>query len=97
MKVLAFFEYCPEDFEKCVEKFRVAMADRATGSTKFPKQVFPTHGVGGEYKTIVIYEDPTDEQLNNVAIHYMPEMKMRFIPLIDAQKFIEQYFKEKKK
>jgi hypothetical protein len=97
MKVMSFLEYCPEDFEKILAKFRSAMADREKGSKKFPKYAFTTHGVGGEAKTVQVYEDPTEEQLNALVIHYMPEGKFKFVPLLDAGKFIEQYNKEKKK
>ena len=97
MKVINFSEYCLEDFEKVAEKFRIAMADREKGSKKFPKVVFPAHGVGGEPKVITIYEDATEEQLNNLVIHYMPEMTCRFVQLQDGTQFIQQYFKEKKK
>jgi len=97
VKVINFSEYSLEDFEKVAEKFRVAMADRAAGSTKFPKVIFPAHGLGGEPKVITIYEDATEEQLNNLVIHYMPEMTCKFVQLQDGTKFIEQYFKQKKK
>jgi hypothetical protein len=97
MNVIAFFEYEPEDFEKAAKKFGEAMADRQKGSKKFPKQIFPTTALGGEYKGFVIYEDPTEEQLNNIVIHYMPEIKWKFVQLADAAKFIDQYFKAKKK
>ena len=97
MKVLAFGEFCPENFEKVVEKFRQVMADRQRGSVKYPKLVFPPHAVGGEFKTVMIYEDPTEEQLNALVIHYMPEMTLKFVNLADAGKFIEQYNKERKK
>jgi len=97
MKVMSFLEYCPEDFEKIVEKFRSAMADREKGSKKFPKVAFASHSFGGEFKSVQVYEDPSEEQLNALVIHYMPEGKLKFVPLLDAGKFVEQYFKEKKK
>jgi len=96
VNVIAFFEYCPENFEKVTEKFKVAMADREKGSEKFPKIIFPTSALGGEFKGFSIYENPTEEQLNNIVIHYMPEVKFKFVQLTDAAKFIEQYFKAKK-
>ena len=97
MKVLAFGELCPEDFEKVRDKFRSGMAEREKGSKKFPKMIFPPHMVSGEFKNVMIYEDPTEEQLNALVIHYMPEMTFKFMTLEDAGKFIEQYAEEKKK
>jgi hypothetical protein len=97
VKVLAFGEYCPEDFEKVAERFRQAMAERQRGSVKFPKMIFPPHGISGESKTVMVYDDPTEEQLNALVIHYLPVMTFKFMPLLEATKFIEQYNKERKK
>ena len=96
MKFIAFCEYDPKDFDKVIEKFRQAMAEREKGTGKFPKQLFPAHSFGGLPKVIVILENPTEEQLNNLVAHYMPEMKIELVPLLDAETFIPTYMKMKK-
>jgi len=96
VKYIAFVEYDPEDFDKVIEKFRQAMAEREKGTGKFPKQIFPAHHLGGQHKAFTIYEDPTEEQLNNVIAHYTPEAEFKLVPLIDSAKFISTYLKMKK-
>ena len=96
MKVLAFVEFRPEDLQKVAEKFRLIQAERKKGSEKFPKLVFPPHVFSGEFKIVVIFEDPTEEQLNNLMIHYLPVLTFNFVPLTDYANFVEQYIKVKK-
>jgi hypothetical protein len=43
-----------------------------------------------------IYEDPTEEQLNNFLIHYHPELTFQFVQLTDAAGFVAQFLKMKK-
>ena len=95
MKYIAFWETSPEDFDKVIPKFREIMAARETEPEKFPKIIFPPHNMGGELKGCAIYEDPTEEQINNLVIHYMPEITFKFVPLSEPAKFIEQYLKSK--
>ena len=96
MKVLAFVEFRPEDSQKVAEKFRLIQEERQKGSEKFPKLVFPPHVFSGEFKIVVIFEDPTEEQLNNLMIHYLPVLTFNFVPLTDYANFVEQYIKVKK-
>ena len=58
--------------------------------------LFPLYLIGGEYKGSVIYEDATQEQLMNVALHFSPEEKVKFMPIFESSKFIELYQKMKK-
>ena len=91
MNYIAFWEYCPEDFDKVIEKYKQVMAEREKGTEKFPKILFPPHGMGGEHKGFTLYENPTPEQLTNVVLHYMPEMKFKFVPIFESDKVIELY------
>jgi hypothetical protein len=96
LKVLAFVEFRPEDTEKVAEKFKLVLAERKKGSEKFPKLVFPAHIYSGEFKIIAIFEDPTEEQLNNLMVHYLPVLKFNFVPLTDYTNFVEQYLEARK-
>ena len=95
MNYIAFWEFKPEDLDKIIEKFKQAMAERDQGTGKFPKFLFPSHSIGGEFKGFAIYENPTQEQLMNVALHFSPEEKIKFIPIFESAHFIEQYLKLK--
>ena len=96
MKYIAFWEFNPEDYDKAIEKEKQAMEERERGTDKFPKILFPSHGMGGEFKGFIIYEDATPEQLINVGLHYMPETKFKFVPIFDGKKVLELYQKVKK-
>ncbi|MCP8305079.1 MAG: hypothetical protein H3Z50_06420 [archaeon] len=96
MKFIAFWEFKPEDFDKVIEKYKQAMAEREKGSEKFPKFLFPPHSMGGEWKGFAIYENATPEQLTNVALFFAPEEKVKFVPIFDSAKAVELYMKMKK-
>jgi len=99
MKFVGFYEVKPEDFAKVIPKFQEAHAARTTAPNKFPKIVFDTHSMsveGDKWKGLTIYEDPTEEQLNNLTIHYHPEVTFQFVQMSSAASFIPQFLKMKK-
>ena len=99
MKFVGFYEVKPEEFAKVIPKFQEAYASRTTAPNKFPKIVFDTHSMsaeGSKWKGLTIYEDPTEEQLNNLVIHYHPEVTFQFVQLSSASGFIPQFVKMKK-
>jgi len=51
--------------------------------------------MSGEHKGITIVDNATEEQRNNTIIHYHPEMQIKFVPLHDTAKFVQQYMKKK--
>jgi hypothetical protein len=96
MNYIAFWEFKPEDLDKIIEKYKYAMAEREKGTGKFPKFLFPSHSIGGEYKGFTIYENPTPEQLMNLVLYFSPEEKMKFAPIFESAKYIERYMAIKK-
>jgi len=38
----------------------------------------------------------TPEQMIKLALHYMPEEKLKFMPILDSKKAMELYLKMKK-
>jgi hypothetical protein len=99
MKYVGFYEMNPEDFAKVIPKFMAAHQARTTDPDKFPKIVLDTHSIsaeGGKWKGLTIYEDPTEEQMTNLHIHYHPEVVFQFVPMIPAASFIQQFLKAKK-
>lgn len=95
MKYICFWEFKPEDFDNIIEKYRQAMEDREKIPDKFPKILFGPYSIGGEWKGFTVY-DATPEQMTNLALHYMPEEKLKFIPILDSKKALELYLKMKK-
>jgi hypothetical protein len=95
MKYICFWEFKPEDFDKMIEKYKQAMEDREKVPDKFPKILFGPYSLGGEWKGFTVY-DATPEQMTNLALHYMPEEKLKFVPIVDSKKAIELYLEMKK-
>ena len=96
MKYICFWEFKPEDFDKILEKYKQAMEEREKGSEKFPKIIFPPHGMDGEWKGFTIYENVTPEQMINMAFYFAPEEKLKFVPIFEVAKAVELYQKMKK-
>jgi len=99
VKFIGFYELKPEDFAKVIPKFREAIAARTTAPGKFPKIIFDNHAMsvpGSQWKGFTIYEDPTEEQLSNLVIHYHPEVTFQFVQLTEAAGFVSQFLKMKK-
>ena len=95
MKYLAIAEWCPEDIEKVFKRAKVSLGERDEGTDKYPKFVFPSHVLLGEYKTVQIYEGSA-EQLSNVVNHWVGLVKWKFIPLQDAREYMNLYEKRAK-
>ncbi len=93
VKYIAFWEHCPEDFDKVIERRKQLKEDVDT--EKYPKTLFPAHTMGGEAKGFSIIEG-TPEQLTSLALHWMPLIKFKFVPIIRSAKVIEQYLETKK-
>jgi hypothetical protein len=95
MNVVAFFEMNPDDFDKAIEKFQEVSAARENETGKYPKAIFGPVSMGGQWKGFVVYENPTDEQLNAVVLQYRGIMSLKFIPIFDSVEVIKQYMESK--
>ena len=95
MKYIAFFELDPEDFDKVIEKYRQVLAETEKGTEKYPKALSKPYGMGGEFKGFQLFETDDPEQMANIALHYAPEMKHKFVPIFEIAKVVELYQKTK--
>jgi hypothetical protein len=96
MKFIAFFEYDAEVSMKIIEKFRKTAAETEKGSKRFPKRIFGPFHFGGQAKGFSVYETDDPDKLSNFAAFYMPEMKMKFIPIHESARAAELYVEMKK-
>jgi len=96
MKFIGFWEYCPEDIDKVIEKFKKMTAEREKGTEKYPKLVFGPYTMFEESKGFSIFETDDPDQLTNTWIHYMPEMKWKFVLIQESTRTSELYLKSKK-
>jgi len=95
MKYVGYYEAKPEIFDKIVEKFQKAAKIREKEPDKFPKMILPPHTFIGQWTGFLIYDDPTPEQLTNVTLHYRPELKFKFMPVVESTKVMETFLKSK--
>ena len=94
MKYIMYWEFCPEDMDKVIKKAVEYRQLSEKNPEKYPKSLFPPHSLGGQTKGIAIL-DGTEEQCRKLIMHYMPEEKVKFVPLFDTAPFIEEYMKSK--
>jgi len=95
MNIVAFYKLKPEDFDELIKKFQEVMAERETKPDKYPKVLFGPVTTGGQWKGFVVYDNPTGEQLNALIIQFKGILSIKFVPIYDVAKFIEQYMKSK--
>ena len=96
MKYVKFWEVAIEDQDESIEKWGKYMETSKKTPEKYPRYIFPPHGVGEALKGISIMEADNEEQLINYIIELAPPLKIKFVPLLDATKYIETYMQTKK-
>jgi len=94
MKYISFMEYCLEDVDKILEKEKPYVEETRKFPEKYPKELFPAHGMSGEAKDFEVIE-ATPEQLINEVIFWMPEIRFKFVPIFESSKVTEAYLKSK--
>lgn len=63
-------------------------------SCKFPKKLSESFSLGGQFKGFRLVEATPDKQ-TNLMVSVMPEMLVRFVPIIELLKVVQAYKKEK--
>jgi hypothetical protein len=96
MKYVAFWEFCPGDIDKVIERFQQVMAERKKFPDKYPKVIFGPFSMSGETKGFVGLETDDPEQMMKWALAYWPVERIKFVSLFEVAKIIELYQKMKK-
>jgi hypothetical protein len=94
VKYLVSWEFHPEDMEKVFNKFGEYMKDHEKNPGKYQEYLYPSHGFAGQSKGFSLVE-ATPEQINNVIIDWTPLMKLKYNPIVEASKLVEQFMKSK--
>ncbi len=92
MKYIFFWEFCPENLGKVIEKTKKHNEKMAKNPEKYATTLYPSHSLGGQTKGFAIVE-ATPEQCRKTIMHYLPELKGKFMPIFEAGKLIEEYKK----
>ena len=94
MKYVIFWETTPEDMEKCIEKFVKRQQMRNVNPEKYDMHLTTDYSIGGQLKGLRIVE-ATPEQVQENVVYWLPELKQKYMPLIEAAKIMEDYMKSK--
>jgi hypothetical protein len=94
MKYIVFWEFCPEDFDKVLEKYQAFGKEVEKHPDKYPKVIFPSHSMAGETKGFEVVE-ATEEQMMDDISFWVGFLKLKFVPILEAAKTVESYLKSK--
>jgi hypothetical protein len=94
MKYIVFWEFSPEDLDKVIEKQLKVPEVGKKNPGMFAETIFPPHSIGGQRKGFTVVE-ATPEQIVNGTFYWGPELKMKFMPIVDSATIIELYKKSK--
>ena len=93
MKCILYWEIDPNRFDKAIEKLSRVVPDE---SGKFPKKLSESYSLGGGFKGFRLVE-ATPEQQTNLMVNVMPEMLVKFVPIIEFTKVVQAYKKNEKR
>ena len=94
MKYIVFWEFCPEDIDKAVEKHQAFGKEVEKHPDKYPEILFPSHWMAGETKGFEVVE-ATSEQMTEDINAWMGILKQKYVPILEPAKVIESYLKLK--
>ncbi|MBM3292748.1 hypothetical protein FJY84_08740, partial [Candidatus Bathyarchaeota archaeon] len=82
MKYACFFEYDQKDTDEVINRFKKMVPLR--GTPDYPKAISPTYGYGGQSSGFTLYEVDNPQQIINHSVHYIPLMKLNWVPVVEA-------------
>ena len=96
MKYLKYWDVPDDKMDEAIQKWGAYLEKSQKTPEKYPRYIFPPHGMGKASGGVSIMEADNEEQLINYMVELTPPMTLEFVPLIDSNKFIETYIKHKK-
>ena len=94
MKYIVFWEFCPEDFDKVLERYQAFFADGEKHPGKYPKTIFSSHSMAGETKGFEIVEATLEQMADDIGF-FMGFIELKYVPILESVKLIESYLKSK--
>ena len=94
MKYIVFWEFCPEDIDKVLERYLASGEEVEKHPDKYPRVIFSSHSMAGETKGFEVVE-ATSEQMTNDITFWMGFLTLKFVPILEAAKIAESYLKSK--
>ena len=96
MKFVKYWEVPFEQMDETIELWGKYLEKSKKTPEKYPRYIFPPHGVGQFNKGVSIMEADNEQQLINYIAELSPPLIIKFVPLLDSNKNIEAYMKAKK-
>jgi len=94
VKYVVFWEHCPDDTEKLIEKTKRLVELAEKEPEKWGKTLFPPHYYGW-CKGLTIVEAEQEHITRSMAF-WFPELKMVYKPLLANSDMIKDYLELKK-
>ena len=94
MKYIVFWEFCPEDFDKVIERYLAFGKEVEKHPDKYPKVIFSSHSMAGETKGFEVVE-ATSEQMTDDINFWMGFLTLKFVPILESAKTVKSYLKSK--
>lgn len=91
MKYILYWEIDPVRFDAAIEKLRRVVPDE---SGRYPKKLSESFSIGGQFKGFRLVE-ASPEQQTNLMVSVMPEMLVKFVPIIEFPKIVKTYAEER--
>lgn len=91
LKYILYWDIDPNRFDEAIKKLSKVVPDE---SGNFPKKLSESFSLGGQFKGFRLVEATPDQQ-TNLMVSVMPEMLVRFVPIIEFPKVVQAYKKEK--
>ncbi len=89
MKFITYWQFRRENDDKVIAKNRSFAEERKRFPDKFPKVVYPAHMMGIGDKSFSVYETDDERQLQNLIMHYFPEVNIEIVPIFPIWTFPE--------
>ena len=102
MKYIVLWETNLEDIDNIIAKANNIQLEMEKDPDKYPQFLLPPHYMGdvnvntGYCKGFAVLE-ATQEQFNNWNMLWIPEFRMKWVPIEATSKWVELYTKTKKK
>jgi hypothetical protein len=92
LKYILYWKIDPNRFDEAIEKLSKVVPDE---SGKFPKKLSESFSLGGQFQGFRLVE-ATPEQQTSLMVNVMPEMLVKFMPIIEFPKVVQAYKRDKK-
>ena len=89
MKYIMFWSIQPDNLEAAIKKLKKIVPDE---SGKYPQKLSESYSMGGNLEGFRLVE-ASKEQLTNLMVETLPEIRFDFIPIFEFPEIVEKFSK----